>query len=200
MNVISDEVLAQRVLDGDNSSFEELVNRYKGSVFAIVYRMVSQYQDAEDISQDVFMNVYRKLYQFDRGKRFSPWIHRIAVNTCISHLRKRSKVVSLAFDEAYMQQYEDENASWAVNPQAEMEKEELRRYMDMAIGELPEAYRILIVLRYQMEYSNQEISEILGISKENVEVKTHRARKALRKIIVGKAEERGNVYELSANR
>lgn len=198
--MISDEALAGRVLDGDSGAFDELINRYKNSVFAIIYRMIGNYQDAEDISQDVFINVYRKLYQFDAGKKFGPWIHRIAVNTCISHLRKRSKVVSLAFDETYMQQYEEENASWVMNPQAEIEKAELKRQMDQAISELPEAYKVLIVLRYQMEYNNQEIADILGISKENVEVKTHRARKALRKIIVSRmTEERGSVYELSAN-
>ena len=197
--MISDEMLVKQVLGGDSTSYEDIVNRYKNTVFAIIYRMVGQYQDAEDISQDVFVNVYRKLYQFDTDKKFGPWIHRIAVNTCISYLRKRSKVVSISFDESYMQQYEEETASWSVSPQTEMEKAELKKEVEKAINELSDAYKLLIVLRYQMEYSNQEIADILGISKENVEVKTHRARKALRKIIQNKMAERGSIYELSAN-
>jgi len=70
--LISDESLALQSLGGDISAFEELVNRYKKPVFSIVYRMIGQYQEAEDITQDVFVNVYQKLYQFDSNKKFAP--------------------------------------------------------------------------------------------------------------------------------
>ncbi len=87
--MVSDELLASRALQGDIDAFEELVNKYKKSVFAIVYRIIGQYQEAEDIAQEVFLTVYEKLYQFDMGKTFAPGIHEIAVNTAIIALRKK---------------------------------------------------------------------------------------------------------------
>lgn len=198
--MISDESLALQILGGDISAFEELVDRYKKPVFSIVYRMIGQYQDAEDITQDVFVNVYQKLYQFDSNKKFAPWIYRIATNASISALRRRKKVISLDFDEAYGKAYEDYYTSNSGNPQLAFERQELKHFINEAIDELPESYRAVVILRYQMDLNNQEIAEVLGVSKENVEVKVHRARKALRKIVEKHWDERGLKYELPASR
>ena len=181
--MLSDESLACKSLDGDMSAFEELVNRYKRPVFSIVYRMIGQYEEAEDITQEVFINVYEKLYQFDSNKKFGPWIYRIATNASISALRKKKKVITLDFDEAYGKAYEDYYTADSGNPQLMFEREELKFFTDKAINELPENYRVVIMLRYQMDLNNQEIAEVLGVSKENIEVRVHRARKALRKIV-----------------
>ncbi len=198
--MLSDESLACKSLDGDISAFEELVNRYKRPVFSIVYRMIGQYQEAEDITQEVFINVYEKLYQFDSNKKFSPWIYKIATNASISALRKKKKVITLDFDEAYGKAYEDYYTTGLTDPQFMFEREELKIFTDKAINELPENYRVVIMLRYQMDLNNQEIAEVLGVTKENVEVRVHRARKALRKIVEKHWEERGLQYELPASR
>ncbi|MDD3272137.1 MAG: sigma-70 family RNA polymerase sigma factor [Syntrophomonadaceae bacterium] len=198
--MLSDESLVCKSLDGDMSAFEELVNRYKRPVFSIVYRMIGQYQEAEDITQEVFINVYEKLYQFDSNKKFGPWIYRIATNASISALRKKKKVITLDFDEAYGKAYEDYYTADSGNPQLMFEREELKFFTDKAINELPENYRVVIMLRYQMDLNNQEIAEVLGVSKENIEVRVHRARKALRKIVQKHWEERGLQYELPVSR
>ncbi len=198
--MLSDESLACKSLDGDMSAFEELVDRYKRPVFSIVYRMIGQYQEAEDITQEVFINVYEKLYQFDSNKKFGPWIYRIATNASISALRKKKKVITLDFDEAYGKAYEDYYTAGSTDPQLMFEREELKFFTDKAINELPENYRVVIMLRYQMDLNNQEIAEVLGVTKENVEVRVHRARKALRKIVEKHWEERGLQYELPASR
>jgi len=190
--VISDELLAEQALLGNIAAFEELVNRYKKSVFAIVYRISGQYQDAEDISQEVFLTLFEKLYQFDRQKKFSPWLHRIAVNTSISALRKKKNIISLNFDESFVSiAFNNRSHFDAADPHLMLEREELREEIGTAIMQLPESYRTVIALRYQMEFSNQEIADILGISKDNVEVKVHRARMALRKRILNNRKERG---------
>ncbi|MGI6413797.1 MAG: RNA polymerase sigma factor [Syntrophomonadaceae bacterium] len=199
VNLISDERLVRLTLDGDLSAFEELVNRYKNRIFAIVYRMVAQYQEAEDITQDVFLTVFEKLNLFDPEKTFAPWIYRIATNTTISMLRKKKKVITLNFDESYGKpnmHYPDE----AIDPQLAFENLELREEISAAIMELPESYRTIITLRYQFELKNQEIADILNISKENVEVKVHRARKALRSIVLKRWKERGIANELPISR
>jgi len=196
--LISDELLAAKALDGDLGAFEELVDKYKKSVFAIVYRIIGQYQEAEDITQEVFLIVYEKLYQFDMGKKFAPWIHKIAVNTTISALRKKKKAINVSFDETYIQ--DNTSGSDVDDPQTIFERTELSQFINEVIMELPENYRVIIALRYQMDYSNGEIAEVLGISKENVEVKVHRARKAMRNLYMKKLMQRGMPDELPASR
>lgn len=196
--MLSDEMLAQSILDGETAAFEELLNRYKKSVFTIAYRMMGNYHEAEDISQEVFVSVYNKLYQFDRSKKFSPWIHRIAVNTCISTMRKRNKVVALNFDESFIPHYDLEQNELSEDPHLVFERKELKTDIDAALMELPESYRTVIILRYQLDLKNQEIADIMGVSRENVEVKIHRARKALRKIIITRWSEGGRQDELPA--
>lgn len=192
-------MLATQTLNGELSAFEELVNRYKGSVFSIIYRMLGQYQEAEDVSQEVFITVYQKLYQFDTDKKFGPWIHKIAVNTAISYLRKNRKVITLNFDETYIQN-DHFPSLHIVDPELTIERKELREDIEEAIKELSENYKLVIILRYQLELSNQEIADTLGISKENVEVRIHRARKALRKILLKNWEKRGINNEMSISR
>jgi RNA polymerase sigma-70 factor (ECF subfamily) len=197
----TDENLTKQVLRGELSAFEELVKRYKNVVFAIVYRILGNYQEAEDVSQEVFLVVFQKLHQFDSTRSFSPWINRIAVNTCVSYLRKNRKVVTLSFDETGSTQYDYAYHEWyASDPEIAFEKKELQEEIDQALMMLPESYRLVIVLRYKLELNNQEIADTLHISKENVEVKVHRARRALRKIILQRWKEKGVQYELPATR
>lgn len=181
--MLTDEMLTAQIMGGESSAFEELINRYKKSVFTIVYRMTGQYQEAEDISQEVFLTVYRKLDQFDSQKRFAPWIHRIAINTCISALRKKNKAVSLNYDEALLSRNEPADSSDYGNPLKAVERSELKSEINTALSELPPNYQAVLILRYQLDLNNQEIADTLGVNKENVEVKIHRARNALRKIL-----------------
>ncbi len=192
----TDETLTARTLRGDTSAFEQLINRYKNSVFTIIYRMTGQYQEAEDICQDVFITVYQKMYQYDRSKRFAPWIHRIAINTTISALRKKNKMITLNFDESYNQP-ESENHFDYGNPQLFLERNEMKAEIKKAFASLPENYQVVLALRYQLDLDNQEIAEALGITKENVEVKVHRARKSMRKAILKNRDERGKQDGLS---
>ncbi|NLO21281.1 MAG: sigma-70 family RNA polymerase sigma factor [Syntrophomonadaceae bacterium] len=196
----SDELLASRSLNGDLEAFEELVNRFKNRVFALVYRIVGQQQEAEDVSQEVFLAVYEKLYQYDNSKKFAPWIFRIATNASINALRRKKKVILLNFEESYSSAYELNQSSIATDPHLMFERQELENEISSAIMQLPENYRVVITLRYHLDLDNQEIADVLGISRENVEVRIHRARKALRKIILQQKEERGIKIGLSANR
>lgn len=190
--MLTDEVLTAQTLRGEVSAFEELINRYKNSVFTIIYRMTGQYQEAEDITQEVFLTVYQKLYQFDSSKKFGPWIHRIAINTCISSLRKKNKIILLNYDDTYINQHESESQHNYGNPEAALESNELKSDIKSALMELPASYQSVLVLRYQLDLNNQEIAEALGVNKENIEVKIHRARKALRRVLCKRWEERGD--------
>jgi RNA polymerase sigma-70 factor, ECF subfamily len=188
--LVTDEILVTQARQGDLKSFEELVTRYQRQVFAITYRMTSQYQEAEDVTQEVFLAVFHKLYQFDADKKFSPWIQRIAVNTCISALRKKNRMMLQEFDDAWIWPDANPTSAHTVNPQLAVERKELGTEINQALMELPDSYRIMLVLRYQLDLDNREISAALGITKENVEVKVHRARRALRRILSQKWQEK----------
>lgn len=197
--VQSDELLAIEMLKGNLDAFEELVNRYQKPVFKIAYRMVGQREEAEDVSQEIFITVFQKIHQFDPAKKFTPWLYRVAVNTCISRLRRKKKVVLLNFDDPSNRQIEFLHSELD-DPILHIEQEELRKEIAEALLKMPEGYRAMIILRYQLDLTNAEIAETLGITKENVEVKMHRARKLLRKILVEKMAEGRFVYELQAGK
>ena len=196
----TDQQLVSRILEGESEAFEELMKRYQQPVFTIIYRMTGKYQDSEDIAQDVFLTVYQKLYQFDQTKSFSPWLYRIAVNTCITAMRKKKKMVSITLHEDFSEQIEASYDYSRFDPQACLEQSELRELIKASIEKLPESYKTVLVLRYDMELSNQEIADILHITKDNVEVKIHRARKALRKIIMESGVKGGGSHGVSAKR
>lgn len=173
-----DEVLAVQTLNGDMDAFEILLNRHQKMVFKAAYRMMGQREDAEDIVQEVFVAVYSKISQFDPQKKFSSWLYRITLNTCISRLRAKKNTVFSPFDESAFSPAD----SWQskVNPYNVLEQKELNHHIWEALIQLPENYQVMLILRYQMDLCNQEIADTLGIKKDNVEVRMHRARKALR--------------------
>lgn len=195
----SDEILAQQVIKGNPAAFEELVTRYQKPVFKIAYRMVGQKEEAEDLTQEVFIHLYQKITHFNPEKRFKPWLYRVAVNICISRLRRKRKVVFLSFDDALTGSADFDNLR-AVYPDRNVEIQELQKEVFRAVLEMPENYRAMIVLRYQMGLNNSEIAETLGITRENVEVRMHRAHKNLRRILLGRIAEGRFEYEVQAGR
>ncbi len=178
-NDFPDEILVMATLNGDMDAFEELMVRYQKMVFKAAYRLMGQKEEAEDMVQEVFMIVYRKMHLFNPEKKFSSWLYRIAVNTCISKLRSRKNTIPAPFDDAILTPTEG-RPQIEMDPQAFLEQKELRDEIWQAANQLPENYRIVLTLRYQMNLSNQEIADTLQIKKDNVEVRIHRARKALR--------------------
>lgn len=198
--MLSDEMLVEQILKGDINAFEQLVERYKNIVFSAAYKIIGQYQEAEDISQEVFITVYKKLYQFDKAKKFGPWIYKIAINNSITYIRKKKKTINLIFDENIAQENDNYIHNNSSNPQILIEQSELNSAINSAIQELPDNYRLLIIMRFHLELNNQEIADILGIKKENVEVKIHRARKALRNILEKNLDIRGMQSELPRSR
>lgn len=195
----SDEALADQVIKGDLAAFEELVSRYQKPVFKVAYRMVGQKEEAEDLVQEVFIHVYQKMGHFDPAKRFKPWLYRVAVNTCISRLRRKQKVVFLSFDDALTGSVES-NAARSISPDKNIEMQELQKEVHQAVLEMPENYRAMIILRYQLDLTNPEIAEILSITKENVEVRMHRAHKHLRRILLARMAEGRFECEVQAGR
>lgn len=94
---VKDQILVERSLQGEKQAFEQLVKRYQKSIYNLAYRMTGSREDAEDLTQETFLRTYAKLETFQLGRRFSPWLFRIASNLCINW-QKRQKLREVSLD------------------------------------------------------------------------------------------------------
>lgn len=171
------------VADGDHGSFTVLMSRYKSPLFRFILRNVGSRADAEDLLQDAFVSVYAKSSSYDPAWKVSTWIYRIALNKCRDHGRKRRlrRIFSLdrnfdADDGPLFPEPPD------LGPDVESivaHRQELQQLSD-AIDKLPHTMRSALVLHSIEGRSQNECSEILGISRKSVEMLIYRARKTLR--------------------
>jgi RNA polymerase sigma factor (sigma-70 family) len=165
-----DRVLVERCLKGEERAFEELLNKYKNSVYSICYRMVRNQTDAEDLAQDVFIRTFSVLDRYDPSYPFSSWLFRITSNLCIDFLRKaKGGMVSLdqpiEGSEGAIQRQLPANV---VKPDRQMENKEMMAALEEAI------------LRHQEQMSYEEIADDLGIPLGTVKARIHRARNMIK--------------------
>ncbi len=170
---MSEEVtlIVDRCLAGNQASFGELIERFRGRVFHLCYRMLGQREDAEDAMQETFVRVARKLHQWDSSRAFEPWLLTIAGNRCRTQLAKRRKraiEISLEFPV-----YET-NAS-----QLDFEAQQLREEMDLVLNELRSDYQTAFHLFHDCGMEYNQISEHLQVPLGTVKTWVHRARREL---------------------
>ncbi len=180
-----DSALVEAIQGGRGDLFTELIQRYERLLYNFSMKMCGKRQDAEDIVQDTFLNVFQYLKGFRHETKFKNWLYRIATSACIKK-RRKSKFAPeresslddfIPPDEAKMDQ---ETPSWATLPLTQVLNEELGRTLEGAILELPEKYRLVLVLRDIEGFSTEESAQILEITAANVKVRLHRARLFLR--------------------
>ena len=179
---LTDAQIVDNILQGDSSGFQELVARYQKPVFGICYRMLRQREEAEDVSQEVFIKAYRYLKQYNHEHKFSSWILKIATNTCIDAIRKK-RLDTLPLDEEIKTNQEDVSAERAFL------QEEAHREIESAIAALPPDYRMVILLYHHQGQSYQEIAEGLDIPMSMVKNRLFRARKQLKESLKTLKEE-----------
>jgi RNA polymerase sigma-70 factor (ECF subfamily) len=179
-----DAALMQRVTQGDQRAFEELVEKYKQPVFNMIYRTLPDAAEAEDLAQTVFIQVYKSAARYRVEAKFSTWLFTIARNLCLNELRRRSRHpadsldASVAPDEdAPARQYEDIRNTAAPD---RLIQDELVAKVSEALKDLPEAQRTAILLYQEQDKSYEEISEILDLSLSATKSLIHRARETLK--------------------
>jgi RNA polymerase sigma-70 factor (ECF subfamily) len=161
------------VLDGNTSSFTHLVEKYEDMLYTVVYRIVKNHEDAEELAQDAFVKAFNNLHNFKGNSKFSTWLYTIAYRAAIS--KTRLKVVD-TINEGFLLESEDNSSS----PISHLEEQEQAYYVKQAIAKLPEVDGVIVTLFYMDDASIQDIAEVTGLGESNVRVKLFRARKALK--------------------
>ena len=186
-----EKILLQKSKAGDISAFEELIEGYQKKIFNIAFRIVGNYDDANDLAQEVLIRIYRSIGNFKEQSSFSTWIYRITTNVCLDDIRKRKnkKVVSLD-EEIKVEDGEMQRQIVSSDPLPEdtAEREELRELVNGAIQSLSEEHRVVIVLRDLQGFSYEEISAILKCPEGTVKSRINRARQALKNVLQSKQE------------
>ena len=169
---------------GDMNAFRELVEANKKKVYYTALNFTGNHQSADDISQEVFLKLYRSLKNFRGDSQLSTWLYRVTVNTCISSKRKKTLPV-LSIEENIHSLETGESldiTGTAVNsPEKALEKSELKKHIEKALKNISNKERIVFILRHYRDLSLKEISEIMDISEGTVKSLLFRSVKKLRK-------------------
>ena len=171
---------------GDEAAFEKLVTLYERKVYATAFRYTANEHDAMDISQEVFIRVFRFIPTFNLESSFSTWIYRITVNVCKDHIRKRASRAELPLEltDEESGEYTVEISDSTYDPVELYEQAELRQEIRRAIDDLPDNYKEIVLLRDIGGLSYDEISQTLDIEVGTVKSRLSRAREKLRNFLL----------------
>lgn len=186
MGLKNEEILIEKAKSGDTNAFEVLIINYEKLIYNVIYKMMGNPEDTYDLSQKVFIKVYTKLDQFDGTSQFSTWLYCIATNTCLDELRRRKGKEPFSIDQAieskdgYIHcEQEDKNE----NVEGIIIEKEKARIIQMALNEVNEKNRIVLILREIEQLSYDEIAESLDISLGTVKSRISRGREQIKKIL-----------------
>jgi RNA polymerase sigma factor (sigma-70 family) len=172
----TDRELIERCLKHDEAAWEQIIQRYKRKVFGIAYKFTGRFEEAEDLTQEVFFKVYRALDSYKREQDFSWWLVSISRNACIDYYRsvKRERKV-LSGDLTDLKNFKFQGLS----PQGNLEAAERSKVLRRSLNELPDDLRTVLVLRDLKGLSYREIADQLNLAEGTVKSRIHRGRAEL---------------------
>ena len=182
---IADFELAKAAGIGDMAAFEEIYKRHHRRVYSICLRMLQNASEAEDLTQDVFIQLYRKIGSFRGDSAFTTWLHRMTVNQVLMHFRKRTVKYEKVTDEG---ETPDQIVTGTVNPMKMQIVDKIA--IENAIGQLPDGYKNVFVLHDVEGFEHEEVARILGCSVGTSKSQLHKARLKLQKLLKKKANPR----------
>ncbi len=179
----NDQILVDRISSGDTSAFQELVERHKKKVYYLAYDITGDHHEAEDVSQEVFVKVFRSLNTFQRDAKMSSWLYQIAVNSSIDNLRKKSSKPEISLDtiEKANIDYVPLGGGVDMDPERSAESLLLQKHISLALQKISPKERAVFVMRHYNELKMREIAEILNVSVGTVKALLFRAIKKIRK-------------------
>jgi RNA polymerase sigma-70 factor (ECF subfamily) len=176
-----DERLIAKAQEGDLFSFDQLVKKYQKKIYFLAYRMVKNYDAADDIAQETFINAYSSIKSFKPGYNFYSWLYRICMNLSINHLKRQKFVIPESQFEEEASPLEREATT--EDPLSLLVRKEQERKIEQAIDSLPPKYKAVFILKVYEDLSYEEISQTLKISLGTVMSRLFRARERLQKLL-----------------
>ena len=171
--------LALAARAGDSAAFEALVRHTYTETYTLAYRLMGNQEDAQDVTQEVYLRAFKGIGRFRGDAQFSTWLHRITANTAVTHRTRRTKHRHDRLDNELA--LEDRRAEY--DPSSSADSNELRQRVESALVELPARLRAVVVLRDVYDLPHEAIAEELGISETAAKVRLHRARRKLRDLV-----------------
>lgn len=175
-------MLVERFQNGEISAFDEIVDRYRRYVYRLAYHFSHNYEDAYDISQEVFIKVLKSLGNLRNGAAFDTWLRRITLNTCIDYFRKRPDEQVL--DDLSYLNYKHIAGNYSDSPDSPVEAGELGNMIFRAVDQLPRQQRKAFILRHYEDLSIKEIAKALNRSQGAVKAHLFHATRRLRKLLL----------------
>lgn len=191
MRLLTEYEIIEKCKNGDREAFNTLVEMYQQQVFNIAYGMLSDYEDASDASQEVFIKIYKSIASFKGQASFATWMYRICANVCNDMLRKRQRrgiTLSIDADDEDENSLYNELPSNELQPDEQLELNERQAAVRQAIDSLKDEYKEIIVYSDMNDMSYEEVSQVLKVPVGTVKSRLNRARNALRKKLLGKRE------------
>jgi RNA polymerase sigma-70 factor (ECF subfamily) len=173
---ISDAECVRKLQRGDTDAFEILIRRHQRTIFNLVYRMLGDYDEAAEISQEVFLSAYRAIASFRGEANFSTWLYRIAIN----HATTRRKTMNLRQQHSVPIEHTEPVSDPHPGPAEAAEKNELREHVQQALNSLDPDDATVILLRDLQDAPYDEVARVLEIPVGTVKSRLHRARQALK--------------------
>jgi RNA polymerase sigma factor (sigma-70 family) len=186
-----DSETIREALRGAQPAYEKLMRKYHDAIYMLIYRMVREKAEVEDLTQEAFIKAFASLRNFNNEYAFSTWLYKIATNNCIDYIR-RKKLQPFSLDKP-LGSDEDQYAFEVPDTSFEADKPIIERqrakFLEEAINALPEKYRRVIVLRHKEERDYREIAKILGLPLGTVKAHLFRARELLNKYLRNKIQQ-----------
>lgn len=183
--VLTEQILVDKLRQGDELAFREMVETRQGLVYNTVLGLVQNVEDAEDVTQDVFIKVYESVHQFKGESAFSTWLYRVAVTTALEFLRKKKRKKRFAFVTSLFG--EDQNPLHDppdfIHPGVQLDNRENARMLMETVKKLPENQRVAFTLHKVEGLSYQEVADVMQTSVSAVESLIHRSRQNLKKML-----------------
>ena len=174
----TDYELVEECLKGNKDAFSELVSRYKRLVYSVAYKFSRDSDEVNDLAQEAFIKIYKSLSKYDSQYKFSTWSVKVTTNICLDHVR-RKRLNSVSLDE--IENFTGSNNS----PEEYYLRKERSQTLKSAIDELPEIYKVPIVMYHQKGMSYKEIAESLGKPMSIIKNRIFRARHTLKENLIG---------------
>jgi len=178
MTIVNDQHYINQTIEGNSNAFAILVDRYKGFVFTLAYKMMKNREEAEEVAQDTFIKVYKSLNKYKGESKFSTWLYKITYNTCLDQLKKKKEK-----NVVYIEDFSERESKTIKNVLDNIDEKNRNQKIQDCLHLLLSEEAFLLTLYYFDDQSIEEISKVMDTNVNNIKVKLFRSRKKLASIL-----------------